>query len=72
MKTVRQHFESLPEPYRQQAIDNTSKYYLEYEELSLDLALKRCFIWDNTEQGFDYWNEFYNNMYRQTRIYTTL
>ena len=61
MKTAKEWFETLKEPYRTQAIDNTSDEYLgkEYEHLSD--ALLSSFSWIETPQKFYYWDELYEN-----------
>ena len=56
MKTIREHFEQLPEPYRTEAIENTKYDILGITEYSIADALLSAFTWDNTKQGYMYWS----------------
>lgn len=58
MKTAREWFSELEEPYRSQAIKRIDKNN-EYE--SLRMALLCEFTWSETPQGHEYW---YNLVYR--------
>jgi hypothetical protein len=55
MKTAREWFQHLPEPYRTQAMENSDGLKREYKSLSL--ALECNFKWRKTPdgQGADYW-----------------
>ena len=58
-KTIEQHLQDLPEPYRSQALknmwweDKDNKYELQSE------ALYQAFNWSKSPEGFKYWNDFY-------------
>lgn len=60
-KTIREWYEMLPPPYREQAIENaTQKGHIELEEKSLYDALLAGFGWSKAEslgQGLDYWSK---------------
>lgn len=56
--TIREHFESFPEPYRTQAIENTKEADLERKELNKTEALYKAFTWDLSPQGIGYWFDF--------------
>ncbi len=67
MKTIREHFEQLDEPYRTQAIENAGgvgtllhEDRLHVQELSIIDALMGGFLWASTPQGHEYWNELYD------------
>lgn len=62
MKTIREWIEELPEPYRTQAIDNTSESVLTVEEQSLYEAVIGAFNWKESTEGFKYWNDFHDTL----------
>jgi hypothetical protein len=71
MKTRKDFFEELPEPYRTQAINNTNEQAkitnsltidrrydgLTQEAKSLEQALGGGFRWLDSPEGFNYWND---------------
>lgn len=68
-KTVREWLETLPEPYRTQAIENTRTLNGEAGEdifNALDTeassALHGAFVWSDSHQGFKYWNNLDNKL----------
>jgi hypothetical protein len=52
-KPALEWFEQLPEPYRTQAIENSTRPYSKYQ--SLFDALRCNFNWAETPQGREYW-----------------
>ena len=58
MKTIKEWFDTLPEPYKSQAIKNTTD--LDAQESSLSRALKFAFVWDYTPEDFYYWMDVCN------------
>lgn len=56
MKTIKQWFETLDEPYKSQAIACTDADRLHIECESLYSAVSGAFTWGNTEQGHMYWS----------------
>jgi len=60
-KTIREWYEMLPEPYREQAIENaTERGHIYFNAKSLPDALEGGFGWSKTEslgQGLDYWSK---------------
>lgn len=65
MKTAIEHFNSLPEPYKSQAIEALKTCSL-YSPLGINekyatilTALTHSFVWGKTPQGFEYWETFY-------------
>ena len=58
MKTIREHLNDLPEPYRTEALENArnSKPNTEYAlESSTHGALTGGFVFSETPQGINYW-----------------
>jgi len=67
MKTIREHLEELPEPYRSQAISNVEKrdnprdrFNIKVESISQ--AVNRSMNWAFTSEGYDYWENVYNSL----------
>lgn len=64
-KTIKQWLNELEEPYRTQALENAEDYGgINNTATSLDDALLAGFLWDKTEQGWDYWEEVRQNILR--------
>ena len=61
-KKIREYFESFPEPFRTQAIDNTSEFKLEDLHTSAREALYAGFAWVQSPQGHDHWEDFKNTL----------
>jgi hypothetical protein len=60
MKTITQWLQTLPEPYRSQALNQPEalrfrEYPHSQECDSLNEAINNAFLWKGTEQGQDYW-----------------
>jgi len=69
MKTRRQYFEELPEPYRTQAIENAISYgktgrviTIDNEVQNIKRAILGGFIFIETTQGEDYWFDLINSL----------
>lgn len=70
MKTAKQWFLTLPEPYGQMAIKNTqkedkrdgSKCLYEFHS-SLNSAIASAFIWADSEEGHDFWEAIEENTF---------
>ena len=62
MKKVKDWFEELPEPYRTQAIENSTKEELNCIEESLTNALSGSFFWFSSPQGQKYWGDLYEKL----------
>lgn len=57
MKTIREHLNELPEPYRTEALENyNGSSKKKHKEVQVALAL--AFVWMDTKQGYNYWNDF--------------
>jgi len=66
-KTIREHLNDLPEPYRTEALDNFENPLPEWVNVPKEVedvkrALNEGFSWASSPQGFEYWNEFYNSL----------
>ena len=59
MKTIREHLNSLPEPYRTEAIMETinqnGESILSKEYESFYHAISEAFVWADSRKGFYYW-----------------
>jgi hypothetical protein len=58
MKTAKEWFQKLPEPYRTQALENSDGLKIKYQ--SLPDALMGNFTWDDTPQGDEYWDKIHD------------
>jgi hypothetical protein len=59
-ETVKEWLNTLIEPYRSEAINNTNSETVECESNSLLDALSSAFLWGKSNEGFDYWNKVAN------------
>lgn len=64
MKTVRQHLETFPEPYRTQALKNATPSRLNEFRHQPEQALIYAFNWAGTPERKDYWQSFYTAIRR--------
>jgi hypothetical protein len=63
MKTIKEWFKTLPEPYASQAIANSLPGNLEAKVSDLFIALSCGFKYRRSPQGFDYWKSFQDDLY---------
>ena len=63
MKTIREHLESLPEPYRTQALENMRpEKALVFPSMNCrGEALTLAFDWERSPEGYLYWEERYEH-----------
>jgi hypothetical protein len=61
MKTIREHFEQLQEPFRSQALENLRRLpaNINPDDESLSEALAAGFWWGDSPQGYQYWKDVY-------------
>lgn len=64
MKTIREHLETLPEPYRSQALKQTPEYRLNEETTSVKSAIANAFSWMKSEEGRSYWDSLFTMLNR--------
>ncbi len=61
MKTIKQHLNELPEPYRTQAL----KYFEPQTAQTQSEALMCGFDWRESKEGFSYWGKLYDRLVKQ-------
>ena len=68
MKTAIEHFNTLPEPYKSEALEALNIFPL-YIKLGVNekyatilIALTHSFQWGKTPQGFEYWENLYRSI----------
>ena len=61
-KTLQQWFEEIPEPYRTQAIANIPDKRKTQTYHSLADAVVMGFLWVDSPQGDEYWDEFWKSL----------
>ena len=59
-KTILQLFEEMKEPEKSLAIANTSEHMLQNKRLKIHHALSGAFIWEQSNEGFNYWQRVTN------------
>lgn len=60
-KTIREHLNDLPEPYRTEALENAKNSKPNTEDAIVESkieAIESAFIFIATPQGINYWNNF--------------
>ena len=66
MKTALQHFNELPSPYGQMAIEETIRQgkedRLKWGYESASKVVNRLFIWYLSEMGYYFWDAIYDNL----------
>lgn len=63
MKTIKEWLETLPEPYKEKALEYAAlENTLETRQETLHDALHSAFIWKQTVQGFEYWKGLFNGL----------
>ena len=63
MKTIKQWFETLEEPYRTQAIENSLPGNLMAEVDSLMMAFSCGFSFKSSKEGLAYWRKFHQDLF---------
>jgi hypothetical protein len=58
-KTIREHLNDLPEPYRTEALNMLSEQSANIIKEKADEALDSAFVWADSPQGFNYWASFH-------------
>lgn len=65
MKTIREHLNDLPEPYRTEALENAKgRDFSKADTLCLDAedAVMLAFNWSKSSQGEEYWYNLCNTL----------
>ena len=58
-KTIKQWLNTLDEPYKSKAIQQTNKDILELQCNSITDALLKMFEWESSEEGDLFWDNLY-------------
>ena len=61
-KTVKQWLNTLKEPYKSKALNNLQKEVINVKVISISKALKQSFDWDNSHEGWEYWNDLTSSL----------
>ena len=61
-KTIGEWLIELTEPYRTQALVNTSSFRKSEMEISLKEAVHGAFPWYDSKEGSQYWSNVYDNL----------
>ena len=56
-KTIKQWLNTLNEPYKTKAIQQTNKDRLKEKVDSLIIALYKMFVWEDSVEGDEYWRD---------------
>lgn len=64
-KTAKELFSELPYPYNMQAIQNTKALNLLDKYDTISHALMTSFVWINTDQGVEYWEELHIKLIKE-------
>lgn len=67
-KTIREWLETLPEPYRSDALGNAPKSVLHITYRCLDHAISGAFLWSRTPQGYCYWESIGKGLDPHTKL----
>lgn len=60
MANIKEQLESLPEPFRTQALMNMNNTKAHREADKKSTAISEAFSWGNTPQGSTYWGNLHN------------
>jgi hypothetical protein len=62
VKTVIEQLQTLGHPYRKQALENCKEHNkLKIASCKSD-AVEEAFWWNDSPQGYDYWNTYWNKL----------
>ena len=56
-KTIKQWLNTLNEPYKTKALQQTNKDILKEKVDSLIIALYKMFVWEDSVEGDEYWRD---------------
>jgi hypothetical protein len=68
LKTREEWFDTLEEPTRVMAIQNTKAKKLKEKCMSLSCALEAAFVWVETTEGHKYWEDVYLNIRNEKQV----
>ena len=61
-KTIKDWLNTLNEPYKTKAIQQTNKDILKEKANSLTIALYKMFGWSESEEGLEYWSDLTSSL----------
>ena len=61
-KTIKEWLNTLKEPYKSKAIQQTNKDTLELQCNSITDALLKMFEWESSEEGDLFWDELFESL----------
>jgi hypothetical protein len=61
-KTIKQWLNTLKEPYKSKAINQTKQFMLESKAKDLVSSLYCMFDWNDSEEGWEYWNDLTSSL----------
>lgn len=64
-KTVQEWLFELPEDIRTKVMANCDDWSLHLNAVSVGDALSKAFLWEDSAEGYDYWNEIYQKYRNQ-------
>lgn len=64
-KTIKDWLNTLKEPYKSKAIQQTNKDILKENSKDLEEAIYKMFDWEASDEGFEYWSELVENIENQ-------
>jgi hypothetical protein len=64
MKTIEDYLKTLPEPYKSKAFYSAVKAGtdIKVEIENIQRAVRGSFIWGESPEGQNYWEDFYNTL----------
>lgn len=54
--------EAMQEPFKSKALHNMRKYHDNFEVNNISVAIRCAFLWEESPEGFDYWNDYYHTI----------
>lgn len=67
--TIREWLTTYAHAVGEEALVNADVDYLDYKCSSLHSAINHGFNWSNTPEGFEYWNNLFNKLYKGASLY---
>lgn len=61
-KTIKDWLNTLKEPYKSKALSNVQKEVINVKAISIVKALRQSFDWDNSNEGWEYWNDLTSSL----------
>lgn len=68
MKTIKKWLEELPEGYKELALANAKENVLNNKKDDMCDAISSSFIWSNSSQGRDFWENVYFHFSNESEL----